>query len=107
VIPSLSEGTPVALLEAAALARPLLASRIGGIPELVADGEQALLVSPGDQAALAAGLARLCDDPELARNLGRQSQRRIWQEFSVRSQIEATAKAYQNAWEHNLQRLSH
>lgn len=106
VMPSLSEGTPVALLEAAALARPLLASRVGGIPELVADGEQALLVSPGDQAALAAGFARLCDEREFASNLGRQAQQRIRQEFSVRSQIEATAKAYQLAWEHSRERLS-
>jgi glycosyltransferase involved in cell wall biosynthesis len=106
VMPSLSEGTPVALLEAAALAKPMLASRVGGIPELVADGEQALLVSPGDQTALAAGLARLCDEPEFAHKLGRQAQLRIQQEFSTKSQIEATARAYQTAWEYRRERLS-
>jgi len=106
VMPSRSEGTPVALLEAASLARPLLASRVGGIPELVADGEQALLVSPGDPIALAAALARLCDEPEFAMELGRQAQRRVQQEFGVKSLIEATARAYQKAWAHNRERLS-
>jgi glycosyltransferase involved in cell wall biosynthesis len=53
----------------------LLASCIGGSLKFVADGEQALLISPGDHAALAAGLAHLCDDSERARNLGRQAQR--------------------------------
>lgn len=106
LMPSLSEGTPVALLEAAALARPLLASCVGGIPELVSDGEEALLAPPGDHAAVAAGIARLCDDPEFARSLGKQAQRRIRREFSVSKQIEATANAYQKAWELSRARLS-
>jgi glycosyltransferase involved in cell wall biosynthesis len=106
VMPSLSEGTPVALLEAAALAKPLLASDVGGIPELVTDGEEALLVSPGDHVALAAGMSRLCDEPEFAQRLGKQARHRVEREFSVRSQIEATAKAYQRAWEHSRNRLS-
>jgi glycosyltransferase involved in cell wall biosynthesis len=106
VMPSLSEGTPVALLEAAALARPLLASRVGGIPELVADGQQALLISPGDHAALAAGLERLCAEPEFARRLGMQAQRKVSEQFSVRSQIDATAGAYQLAWKFSRERFS-
>jgi glycosyltransferase involved in cell wall biosynthesis len=106
VMPSLSEGTPVALLEAAALARPLIASRVGGIPELVADGKEAILISPGDHAALAAGLARLCDQPEFAEELGMQARQRMNEEFSVKTQIAATAGAYQRAWAYSRDRLS-
>lgn len=106
LMPSLSEGTPVALLEAAALGRPVLASRVGGIPELVSDGEEALLVPPGDHAAVAAGLVRLCDNPDFARNLGQQAQRRVSRQFSVSSQVEATAKAYQRAWELSRERVA-
>jgi glycosyltransferase involved in cell wall biosynthesis len=101
VMPSRSEGTPIALLEAAALARPCLATRVGGIPDLLVDGDQALLVPPGDQEALVAGLSRLCDEPEFSSHLGHQAQQRVRKEFSIESQIEATVRAYRKAWEYN------
>lgn len=61
VMPSLREGLPLAAIEAAALGRPLVASAVGGIPGLVDDGRTALLVPPGDAAALAAALATLAE----------------------------------------------
>lgn len=106
VMPSRYEGTPVALLEAAALARPILATRAGGIPDLVSDGEQALLVNVGDSGALAAGLDRLSGDPELAQRLGAQAQAHIVQHFSPQAQAEITWHAYQKAWERRQQRLA-
>jgi glycosyltransferase involved in cell wall biosynthesis len=106
VMPSRSEGTPVALLEAAALARPILATRVGGIPEMVTDGEQALLVEPGDGPALAAGLRRLCDDPALATRLGAQARERVDREFGLGAQIEATQRAYREAWARSRRRLA-
>jgi glycosyltransferase involved in cell wall biosynthesis len=65
VMPSLSEGLPMALLEAMAYGMAPVATRVGGIPELVEDGVEGLLVEPGDPAALAAALLRLAADPEL------------------------------------------
>ena len=105
VMPSRSEGTPLALLEAAALCRPILASRVGGIPDLVSDREQALLVAPGDVSALAAGLSWLVDKPQFAARLGMEAQRRVRAEYSLQSQVDATMQVYRNAWARGRNRL--
>ena len=97
VMPSLYEGTPIALLEAAALARPILASSTGGIPELVQPQEHAFLVPPGDPEALAQGLLKLTLDREYATRLGQKAQQRIHQKFNLESQAKATWQAYQKA----------
>jgi glycosyltransferase involved in cell wall biosynthesis len=104
VMPSRYEGTPIALLEAAALARPILASDTGGIPELVQHGEHAFLVPPGDPTALAQGLLKLALDREYAGLLGQNAQQRVHKKFNLESQLNATWQAYQKALEkHNLQ----
>jgi glycosyltransferase involved in cell wall biosynthesis len=64
------DGLPNTLLEALASGRPVLASRVAGIPDVVEDGSNGLLVPPGDAAALSGALARLRDEPELRRALG-------------------------------------
>jgi glycosyltransferase involved in cell wall biosynthesis len=76
VLPSLSEGLPVALLEAMAWGRPIVATRMGGVPEVVDDGVEALLVPPGDPAALAAAIGRLLEDPGERLRLGRAARER-------------------------------
>jgi len=76
VLPSLSEGLPVALLEAMAWGRAIVATRMGGVPEVVEDGREALLVPPGDPAALATAIGRLLDAPQERRRLGRAAQER-------------------------------
>jgi glycosyltransferase involved in cell wall biosynthesis len=70
VLPSLFEGTPLALLEAMAAGKPVVTSAIPGTDELVADGETGLLVPAGDADALAAALRRIVADPELRARLG-------------------------------------
>ncbi|HLO18573.1 MAG TPA: glycosyltransferase, partial [Anaerolineales bacterium] len=97
VMPSRYEGTPLALLEAAALARPILASATGGIPELVTHEEHALLVPPGDVAALAQGLLKLVSDHDYAQRLGQNAQQKIRQAFNLESQVNATWAAYKKA----------
>ena len=67
---SRSEGLPNALLEAGAAGRPIVATTAGGIPEATVDGTTAILVAPDDVAALAGGLRRLLDDPEMASRMG-------------------------------------
>lgn len=69
-MPSLSEGLPVALLEAMARGLPIVVSRVGGVPEVVTDGTDAVLVEPGDPAVLANRLSELVEDPERRRELG-------------------------------------
>jgi glycosyltransferase involved in cell wall biosynthesis len=70
VCPSRREGFGVACLEAMAHARPVVATGVGGLRDLVVDEETGLVVSPGDSTALRAALQRLLDDPALRRRLG-------------------------------------
>lgn len=70
VLPSFQEGLPLSLLEAMAAGLPATASRVGGIPSVLHDGQNGLLVPPGDAIALCDALHRLRRDPELRRRLG-------------------------------------
>lgn len=83
VMSSIREGLPVALLEAMAAARPIVATTVGGIPDAVRDGESALLVPAADPAALAAAVGRLLDDPALARRLGAAARRTAEQRYGI------------------------
>jgi glycosyltransferase involved in cell wall biosynthesis len=70
VLTSRNEGTPVALIEAGAAGRPVVATDVGGVAEVVRDGASGFVVPPGDAAALAARVGTLLDDPEAARAMG-------------------------------------
>ena len=94
VMPSRTEGTPVALLEAAALAKPIVASNIGGIPELVSNEEHALLFNVGNIDDLASALLRVASDTKLAYSLGTQARNRVVAKFTVSTQFESTAESY-------------
>jgi glycosyltransferase involved in cell wall biosynthesis len=71
VLPSISEGLPMVLLEALALGRPVVATRVGGIPEVIRDDVEGALVEPGDALALAHAIAALAEDPARRARLGR------------------------------------
>jgi glycosyltransferase involved in cell wall biosynthesis len=77
VMPSRAEGLPHLLLEALAVGRPVVASRVGGIPDVVHHGETGLLVPPAAPGEVADSVLRLLDDPELARRLGHQGRRYV------------------------------
>jgi glycosyltransferase involved in cell wall biosynthesis len=77
-----TEGLGVVLLEAMNYGVPVIASRIGGITDIVADGESGILVPPGEAAALAAAIDRVLGDAALARRLGEAGRARLAREFS-------------------------
>lgn len=77
------EGIPVALMEAMAAGRPVVASDLSGIPELVQDGVSGLLVQPGDPEAIAVALKRLIDDRGLGRELGERGREKVEREFRL------------------------
>jgi glycosyltransferase involved in cell wall biosynthesis len=83
VLSSRSEGLPVSVLEAMAAELPVVASDVGGLAELVVDGETGLLVPPGDEAALAEALTRLVQDRDLRRSLGAAGRTRAEALFDV------------------------
>jgi colanic acid/amylovoran biosynthesis glycosyltransferase len=84
VLPSgKTEGIPVALMEALAAERAVVASAVSGIPELVVDGVTGVLVQPGDAAALAQAIERLLDDPALRARLGQAGRRKVLAEFDL------------------------
>jgi glycosyltransferase involved in cell wall biosynthesis len=94
-LPSWTEGLPVVVLEALAHARPVVATPVGGTPELVIDGETGLLVPPRDPAALAAAIRRLLEDPALAQRLGAAGRALVEQRFSERQMTERVLAIYE------------
>jgi glycosyltransferase involved in cell wall biosynthesis len=87
------EGLPIALIEAMALGRPAVVTRVGGTPEVVADGAQGLLVPPRDPAALADGLLRLLGDPKLRARMGAAARARAL-DFDIRKAVRRMEQVY-------------
>jgi len=83
VPPSLSEGLPLALLEAASVARPIVASDVGGVPEVFSHGVDALLVPPADASTLESAMASLAADSALRLALGMRACQRVERAWSV------------------------
>jgi colanic acid/amylovoran biosynthesis glycosyltransferase len=83
-LPSFAEGIPVVLMEAMAMEIPCVTTRITGIPELIRDQVDGLLVTPANEEELAAAIARLMDDSELRRRIGRTGRQRVIEEYDLR-----------------------
>ena len=83
LLPSISEGTPVSAIEALAAGRPVVATRVGGVPDVVRDGEDGLLVEPGAIDDLAERLARLARDPALRERMGTSGRERVVDRYGV------------------------
>jgi glycosyltransferase involved in cell wall biosynthesis len=94
VHPATSEGLGVALLEAAAAARPIVASAVGGIPEIVEDGRTGFLVPPRDPAALARAVVRVLTDAALARRLGDAARAHVTERHSVAAMVAGNLAVY-------------
>jgi glycosyltransferase involved in cell wall biosynthesis len=88
VLSSHNEGMPVSLMEAGACGVPVVATRVGGIPELIEDGVTGILTASGDAAAFADALGRLVEDPLLRKSMGQAARRRIVARFSLTAQVD-------------------
>lgn len=96
VHPSHEEGFSNVILEAMAAGLPVVAARVGGNPESVADGETGLLFPPGDAAAMAAGILALLRDPGRARRMGEAGRMRVLERFSVENMVAGVERLYES-----------
>jgi glycosyltransferase involved in cell wall biosynthesis len=87
-LPSFAEGVPVVLIEAMAMGLPCVATRITGIPELIRDGVDGLLVTPADVSEIVQALGRLIDDAQLRRRLSGSARARIQEKHNIKLQAE-------------------
>jgi glycosyltransferase involved in cell wall biosynthesis len=94
VLPSYREAQGLSILEAMALSRPVVASNVGGIPEMVEDGRTGLLVAPHDPAALSAAIARLLTDHPYADTLARAGHDLVYDRFCVEQMVRAVETIY-------------
>jgi glycosyltransferase involved in cell wall biosynthesis len=94
VLPSRVEGLPVALLEAMALGKPIVATPAGGVPEVLVDGESGLLVDIGDEVGLAAAVVTLLKDPDLGRRLGARARQVVQERFSAQTMAQSYLDVY-------------
>jgi glycosyltransferase involved in cell wall biosynthesis len=95
VLPSLYEGFGIAILEAMAAGKPVVATTAGGIPEFVEAGETGLLVEPGNAAALAEAIGCLLSDPERARQMGRRGRIRVLEQFQMSNVVRRHEQVYE------------
>jgi glycosyltransferase involved in cell wall biosynthesis len=89
------EGSPLSVMEYMEAARPVVATRVGGVPDLIDDGEQGLLVEPQDPAAFADAVAGLLRDPERARQMGERARERRRTEFDIDVMVKRLEALYE------------
>lgn len=94
VLPSLSEGLPLSVMESLALARPVVASQVGGVPEILDHGG-GVMVPPGDAPALAAAMLELIEDPDRRGELGRAGREVVRDRFSIESVADRTIELFE------------
>lgn len=95
ILPSFAEGVPVVLMEAMASGIPCITTRITGIPELIRDGVDGLLVIPSDVNALADAVARLMDEPELRSRLGNNGRQRVQEKYNLQRNTSLLADLFE------------
>ncbi|MBQ9926646.1 MAG: glycosyltransferase family 4 protein [Lachnospiraceae bacterium] len=95
VLPSYFEGQSVAILEAMAYSCGIVASDIGGIPQMITEGETGILIQPKDADSLKRGLEKLLEDEELCRRLGKKAREKVEKEFSIEQNMKQLLEVYQ------------
>lgn len=98
VLPSYFEGQPVSVLEAMSYACCVVASRVGGIPQMIEDDESGLLVEPGNKISLKKALIKVLEDEKLCTKLGMAAREKAREEFSIDQSMEKLLSLYGKVW---------
>lgn len=99
VLPSLWEGLPLVLLEAMGAGLPVVATRVGGVPEVITQGENGLLVDPGDSRGLAQAILRLYREPALRSSLAAAGRETVARHYSQEAMLNRLEDLYLELWE--------
>lgn len=99
VLPSFGESLPLTILEAMSCGKPVVATEVGGIPEVISNGKDGLLFAKGDSAALSAKILRLLDDGALAGRIGKNARKTVEENFTIKKMAELTLDAYKKTLE--------
>jgi glycosyltransferase involved in cell wall biosynthesis len=94
VMPSIQEGLGISILEAQAEKIPVIASRVGGIPDIVEDRITGILVESGNESAIAKAILELLDNKELSKSIKENAYNRVVERFSLEQMVIKTEKAY-------------
>lgn len=92
--PSIFEGLGIAVIEAMSMGLPVVATNVGGLPELITDGQDGILVEPNNSIALSKAMNRILSDPELSEKLGQNARRKAVERFSVKTMVHKYEELY-------------
>jgi len=90
------EGTPSTIIEAGAAGRPVIGTRVGGLPDIILDGLNGVLIDPSDPPALVSALERILDNPDLGRKMGDEGRRLAFSRHAAVHFVEQTEQLYRN-----------
>ncbi len=96
VLPSLKEGLPYVLLEAGLAGLPIIATNVGGVPEIVENGESGILINPASSEEIANAIEKLAKNSELRNKLAQNAREKILQKFSFEKMLDQTLMTYKN-----------
>ncbi len=99
IIASVAEGIPQFLFQTMAMGKPVVATEVGGIPEIVTSGVNGVLIPPEDPAALGKAMLQVLGDPESARRLGEEGRRLVEREYTVEKMAEKVYRVYKQVYE--------
>lgn len=94
VLPSVTEGLPLTILEAMAAGKPVVATRVGGVPEAIVEGKTGLVVAPRDPEALAVAIAGMLSEREKLIRMGNNGQKHVVEKFTIRHMVDRTMDLY-------------
>jgi glycosyltransferase involved in cell wall biosynthesis len=104
LITSQFEGLPIAMLEAMALGKPVVATAVGGIPEVITDGQEGLLAPLGSIEQLAEQVTTLIADPELRKTMGQRAAAKIESSYHIKQRVQAIEQVYTEVWKSRQQK---